>query len=79
MNHQNNIAVLSAANAKLQAAVTQGQDVINSLSGELASRSLPLDSTSERSYEDVSHANSISSHGLKRKSKLNRTKSMEWC
>ena len=44
--------------------------MINSFSGELASRSLPLDSTSERSFEDISHANSISLHGNKRKSKL---------
>ena len=65
-----NNAVLSAADANLQAAVIQGQDDINSLSGELASRSLPLDSTSERSFEDISRANSISSHGHKRKSKL---------
>ena len=67
---QENNAVLSAANANLQAAVTQGQDVITSLSGELASRSLPPDSNSERSYEDLSRANSATSHGNKRKSKL---------
>ena len=56
---QENNAVLLAANANLQATVTQGQEVINSLSGELASRSLPPDSNSERSYEDLSQANSL--------------------
>ena len=67
---QGNNAVLSAATANLQATVTQGQEVINSLSGELASRSLLHDSTSERSFADISRANSISSHANKRKSKL---------
>ena len=61
--------VLSAANTNLQAAVTQGQDVINSLSGELVGRSLPLDSRSQASFKDISRANSIGSHGNKRKSK----------
>ena len=70
--------VLSAANTNFQAAVTQGQDVINSLSGELVGRSLPLDSRSERSFKDISRANSIDSHGNKRKSKSISSSTKVW-
>lgn len=67
---QDKNAVLSGANTDLLAAVIQAEDEISSLSGELASRSVFLDSNRDRSFEDISRANSILSHGQKHESKL---------